>query len=78
LLFLATGEKSPFAGLVPKLADDLRVSGFADVKTGTIREVSITCCRISPKRSPSSSSDTRDRPWLYDDGQRTERLRTTV
>jgi pimeloyl-ACP methyl ester carboxylesterase len=36
-LFLATGDGSPFASLVPKMAHDLRSRGFADVKTGTIR-----------------------------------------
>jgi pimeloyl-ACP methyl ester carboxylesterase len=36
-LFLATGDGSLFAALVPKMANDLQASGFARVKTGTIR-----------------------------------------
>jgi pimeloyl-ACP methyl ester carboxylesterase len=36
-LFLATGDGSPFASLVPRMAHDLRSSGFAEVKTGTVR-----------------------------------------
>jgi pimeloyl-ACP methyl ester carboxylesterase len=35
-LFLAAGEKSPFAILVPKIADGLRASGFAHIETGVI------------------------------------------
>jgi pimeloyl-ACP methyl ester carboxylesterase len=35
-LFLATGEKSPFAAMVPKMAEGLRASGFTHVETGAI------------------------------------------
>jgi pimeloyl-ACP methyl ester carboxylesterase len=35
-LLLATGEKSPFASLAPKMAHDLRSREFAHVETGTI------------------------------------------
>jgi pimeloyl-ACP methyl ester carboxylesterase len=35
-LFLATGEKSPFAAMVPKMAEGLRASGFTHVETGVI------------------------------------------
>jgi pimeloyl-ACP methyl ester carboxylesterase len=35
-LFLAAGEKSPFAALVPKMAEDLRATGFTHVETGLI------------------------------------------
>jgi pimeloyl-ACP methyl ester carboxylesterase len=35
-LFLATGDKSPFAPFVPKMRDDLQSRGFAHVDTGTI------------------------------------------
>jgi pimeloyl-ACP methyl ester carboxylesterase len=35
-VMLATGEKSPFANLVPGMAADLRSQGFADVGTATI------------------------------------------
>jgi pimeloyl-ACP methyl ester carboxylesterase len=35
-LFLATGAKSPFAAMVPKMAADLRAKGFSRVETGTI------------------------------------------
>jgi pimeloyl-ACP methyl ester carboxylesterase len=35
-LFLATGEKSPFAAMVPKMAAGLRASGFTHVETGVI------------------------------------------
>jgi pimeloyl-ACP methyl ester carboxylesterase len=35
-LLLATGEKSPFAAMVPKMAEGLRASGFTHVETGTI------------------------------------------
>jgi pimeloyl-ACP methyl ester carboxylesterase len=36
-LFLATGEKSPFAPLEPKMAEGLRAAGFTHVETGVIR-----------------------------------------
>jgi pimeloyl-ACP methyl ester carboxylesterase len=35
-LFLATGAKSPFAVMLPKMAGDLRAKGFSHVETGTI------------------------------------------
>jgi pimeloyl-ACP methyl ester carboxylesterase len=35
-LFLATGEKSPFAAMVPKMAAGLRAGGFAHVESGVI------------------------------------------
>lgn len=35
-LFLAAGEKSPFAKLVPKIAEGLRSSECTDVETGLI------------------------------------------
>jgi pimeloyl-ACP methyl ester carboxylesterase len=35
-LFLATREKSPFAAIVPKMAEGLRASGFTHVETGVI------------------------------------------
>jgi pimeloyl-ACP methyl ester carboxylesterase len=35
-LFLATGEKSPFAVMVPKMAAGLRAGGFAHVESGVI------------------------------------------
>jgi hypothetical protein len=35
-LFLVTGAKSPFAAMVPKMAEDLRAKGFTHVETGTI------------------------------------------
>jgi pimeloyl-ACP methyl ester carboxylesterase len=35
-LFLATGEKSPFAAMVPKMAAGLRADGFTHVETGVI------------------------------------------
>jgi pimeloyl-ACP methyl ester carboxylesterase len=35
-LFLATGEKSPFAAMVPKMAAGLRAAGFAHVESGVI------------------------------------------
>jgi pimeloyl-ACP methyl ester carboxylesterase len=35
-LFLATGEKSPFVAMVPKMAEGLRASGFTHVETGVI------------------------------------------
>jgi pimeloyl-ACP methyl ester carboxylesterase len=35
-LFLAAGEKSPFAKLVPKIADGLRTNGCTHVETGLI------------------------------------------
>jgi pimeloyl-ACP methyl ester carboxylesterase len=35
-LFLAAGEKSPFAKLVPKIADGLRANGCTHVETGLI------------------------------------------
>ena len=35
-LFLAAGDKSPFATLIPKMAEGLRVSGFTHVETGLI------------------------------------------
>jgi pimeloyl-ACP methyl ester carboxylesterase len=35
-LFLAAGEKSPFAALVPKMAEGLRATGFTHVETGLI------------------------------------------
>jgi pimeloyl-ACP methyl ester carboxylesterase len=36
-LFLAAGEKSPFAPLEPKMAEGLRANGFTHVETGVIR-----------------------------------------
>jgi pimeloyl-ACP methyl ester carboxylesterase len=35
-LFLAAGDKSPFAKVIPKMADGLRASGFTHVETGVI------------------------------------------
>jgi pimeloyl-ACP methyl ester carboxylesterase len=35
-LFLAAGDKSPFATLVPKMAEGLRAGGFTHVETGLI------------------------------------------
>jgi pimeloyl-ACP methyl ester carboxylesterase len=35
-LFLAAGDKSPFAKLVPTMAEALRTNGFANVETGSI------------------------------------------
>jgi pimeloyl-ACP methyl ester carboxylesterase len=35
-LFLAAGDKSPFAKLVPKMAEGLRANGFTHVETGVI------------------------------------------
>jgi pimeloyl-ACP methyl ester carboxylesterase len=35
-LFLASGDKSPFAAVVPKMAEGLRASGFTHVETGVI------------------------------------------
>jgi len=35
-LFLAAGDKSPFAAVVPKMAEGLRASGFTHVETGVI------------------------------------------
>jgi pimeloyl-ACP methyl ester carboxylesterase len=35
-LFLAAGDKSPFAALVPKMAAGLRAAGFTHVETGVI------------------------------------------
>jgi pimeloyl-ACP methyl ester carboxylesterase len=35
-LFLGAGDKSPFAKLIPKMADDLRANGFTHVSTGLI------------------------------------------
>jgi pimeloyl-ACP methyl ester carboxylesterase len=35
-LFLATGDKSPFAAMVPKMAAGLRTDGFTHVETGVI------------------------------------------
>ena len=36
-LFLATGDKSPFAAMVPTMAAGLRANGFTHVETGVIR-----------------------------------------
>jgi pimeloyl-ACP methyl ester carboxylesterase len=36
-LFLATGDKSPFAATTEKMAADLRANGFTHVETGVIR-----------------------------------------
>jgi pimeloyl-ACP methyl ester carboxylesterase len=36
-LFLAAGEKSPFAAMAPKMAEGLRANGFSHVETGVIR-----------------------------------------
>ena len=35
-LFLGAGDKSPFAKLIPKMANDLRANGFTRVSTGLI------------------------------------------
>jgi pimeloyl-ACP methyl ester carboxylesterase len=35
-LFLASGDKSPFAAMVPKMAEGLRAAGFTHVETGVI------------------------------------------
>jgi pimeloyl-ACP methyl ester carboxylesterase len=35
-LFLASGDKSPFAAMVPKMAEGLRAAGFTHVQTGVI------------------------------------------
>jgi hypothetical protein len=37
-LFLAAGDKSTFAKLVPKIAEGLRASGFARVEAGLISD----------------------------------------
>jgi pimeloyl-ACP methyl ester carboxylesterase len=37
-LFVAAGEGSPFAGLVPKIAKGLRAFGCTNVETGSIRD----------------------------------------
>jgi pimeloyl-ACP methyl ester carboxylesterase len=36
-LFLASGDRSPFAKLVPKIAEGLRANGCTHVETGVIR-----------------------------------------
>lgn len=36
-LFVGAGDGSPFAKLVPKMADGLRANGFTHVETGLIR-----------------------------------------
>jgi pimeloyl-ACP methyl ester carboxylesterase len=35
-LFVATGDKSPFAAMAPKMAEGLRANGFTHVETGVI------------------------------------------
>lgn len=35
-MYLAAGERSPFAKLIPKMAADLRTKGFAHVDSGVI------------------------------------------